>query len=37
MTDLHQTDDLRVLDWDGYRIINTFTFKKLGRPIFYEP
>lgn len=37
MADLHQTDDLRVLDWDGYRIINTFTFKKLGRPTFYEP
>lgn len=37
MADLQQSDDLRVLDWDGSRVINNFTFKSLGRPVLYEP
>lgn len=37
MEDLHQTDDLRVLDYDGYHIVNTFSFKELGKPVFHEP
>jgi hypothetical protein len=37
MEDLHQTDDLRVLDYDGYHIMNTFSLKALGRPLIYEP
>jgi hypothetical protein len=37
MEDLHQTDDLRVLDYDGYHIMNTFSLKELGRPLIYEP
>lgn len=37
MEDLHQTDDLRVLDYDGYHVVNTFSFKTLGKPVLYEP
>ncbi len=37
MEDLHQTDDLRVLDYDGYHVVNTFSFKRLGKPVLYEP
>lgn len=37
MEDLHQTDDLRVLDYDGYHVVNTFSFKTLGKPMMYEP
>jgi hypothetical protein len=36
MGDLHQTDDLRVLDYDGHHVFNNFTFKELGQPICYE-
>ena len=34
--DLYQTDDLRVLDYNGYAIMNKFSFKELGPPYFYE-
>jgi hypothetical protein len=37
MEDLHQSDDLRVLDYDGYHVVNTFSFKTLGKPVLYEP
>lgn len=37
MGDLHQDDDLRVLDYDGHRILNNFSLKELGPPIFHEP
>jgi hypothetical protein len=36
MGDLHQSDDLRVLDYDGHHIFNNFSIKELGTPIFYE-
>jgi hypothetical protein len=36
MGDLHQTDDLRVLDYDGHHIFNNFSIKELGTPVFYE-
>jgi hypothetical protein len=36
MSDLRQTDDLRVLDYDGHHIFNTISFKELGEPVFYE-
>ena len=36
MGDLHQTDDLRVLDYDGHHIFNNFSIKDLGTPVFYE-
>ena len=34
--DLHQTDDLRVLDYDGHHVFQSFSMKELGEPIFYE-
>ncbi len=37
MQDLHETDDLRVLDEDGARIFRLFTFSRLGAPILCEP
>lgn len=35
--DLAQTDDLRVLDFDGHHIYDLFRFCELGPPIFHEP
>ena len=37
MNDLHQTDDLRVLDYDGHRVFNNFTLSELKQPVYYEP
>ena len=34
--DLHQTDDLRVLDYDGHHVFYNFSFEELGTPIFFE-
>jgi len=36
MGDLHQTDDLRVLDYDGHRIFLNFSLRELGDPIFHQ-
>lgn len=36
MGDLYQTDDLRVLDYDGHHVFNSFTFEELGAPIYHE-
>ena len=36
MGDLHQNDDLRVLDYDGHHVFYKFSLKELGEPIFYE-
>lgn len=35
--DLHETDDLRVLDYSGERAFKNFSFKELSNPIFHEP
>jgi len=35
--DLNETDDLRVLDYNGERAFKSFSFKELGPPIYYEP
>jgi hypothetical protein len=35
--DLYQTDDLRCLDYNGYNILQNFSFKEMGKPIYYEP
>ncbi|MGB7913309.1 MAG: hypothetical protein WCF59_13925 [Desulfobaccales bacterium] len=35
--DLRQTDDLRVLDYDGHHIFLTFSFKELGKQFIHEP
>ena len=37
MGDLHQTDDLRVLDYDGHHVFNNFSLKELGQPVYHEP
>jgi hypothetical protein len=34
--DLHESDDLRVLDYSGERAFKSFSFKELGTPIYYE-
>jgi hypothetical protein len=33
---LNETDDLRVLDFDGQRIFKLFRFAELGTPIVHE-
>jgi hypothetical protein len=35
--DLHQQDDLRVLDYDGHHVFLNFDFCQLGEPICYQP
>jgi hypothetical protein len=35
--DLHETDDLRVLDYNGDRAFNTFNFSELGEAHIHEP
>lgn len=37
MNDLKQEDDLRVMDFDGRRIFQQFSFSEMGRPTFLEP
>jgi hypothetical protein len=37
MGDLNQTDDLRVLDYNGYNVFHNFTFSEMGKPIYHEP
>lgn len=34
--DLHESDDLRVLDYNGERAFKYFSFKELGSPIYIE-
>jgi hypothetical protein len=34
--DLHESDDLRVLDYSGERAYKNFSFKELGTPIYHE-
>ena len=36
MGDLHQTDDLRVLDYDGQHVFQNFSLKELGQPIYHD-
>ncbi|MBI9063509.1 MAG: hypothetical protein JEZ14_16120 [Marinilabiliaceae bacterium] len=36
MGDLHQTDDLRILDYDGHHVFYNFSLKELDAPIYYE-
>jgi hypothetical protein len=37
MHDLHQQDDLRVLDYDGHHVFNMFALKELGPAMVHEP
>jgi hypothetical protein len=34
--DLSQTDDLRVLDYNGQRALHLFTFDEMGMPMTHE-
>lgn len=34
--DLQETDDLRILDYEGCRAFGMFSFKELGEPKIYE-
>ncbi len=36
MGDLKQSDDLRVLDYNGHHVMNNFSFEEMGDLIFYE-
>jgi hypothetical protein len=36
MGDLYQTDDLRVLDYNGYNVFHSFSFKEMGKPLYHE-
>ena len=36
-SNLHETDDLRVLDFNGQRVFQLFRFDELGAPILQEP
>jgi len=35
--DLHETDDLRILDYNGERAFRLFRLAELGAPILHEP
>jgi len=35
--DLHESDHLRILDYEGNRALSLFSFEELGKPIFHEP
>ena len=34
--DLKQSDDLRVLDYDGHHVFNTFSLKKFGKAYVHD-
>ena len=36
MGDLKQTDDLRVLDYDGHHVFYNFALSELGPPVYHE-
>ena len=36
MQDLHQSDDMRILDYSGDRAFKNFSFKELGPPFYHE-
>jgi hypothetical protein len=35
--DLHESDDLRVLDYNGERAFRLFRLSELGHPVLHEP
>ena len=37
VNDLYETDDLRVLDYNGERAFGLFRLNELGSPVVYEP
>jgi hypothetical protein len=37
VNDLNQTDDLRVLDFNGHRAFELIPFGHFGKPVYHEP
>ncbi|MFC1553847.1 hypothetical protein ACFL7D_04360 [candidate division KSB1 bacterium] len=37
LNDVKQTNDLRVLDYNGYAVFYKFSFEEMGKPVMYEP
>jgi len=37
LNDLHETDDLRMLDFNGQRVFQLFRLDELGEPYLHEP
>ncbi|MBU0984288.1 MAG: hypothetical protein KKA42_10495 [candidate division Zixibacteria bacterium] len=37
INDVKQTDDLRVLDYNGHNVFYNFSFREMGEPFRYEP
>jgi hypothetical protein len=36
LDDLHQTDDLRVLDYNGYNVFYNFRFSEMEKPVYHD-
>ncbi|RJR54417.1 MAG: hypothetical protein C4576_00580 [Desulfobacteraceae bacterium] len=36
MGDLRQSDDLRVMDYNGYNVFYNFNFSEMSKPIYFE-
>jgi hypothetical protein len=36
LNDLKQSDDLRVLDYDGHHVFYNFSLNEVGQPVFHE-
>lgn len=36
MGDLRQSDDLRILDYDGHHVFYNFSLSELGPPVYHE-
>ena len=36
MGDLKQSDDLRVLDYNGHHVMSLFSFDEMGQPVYFE-
>lgn len=36
LEDLKQTDDLRVLDYNGYNVFYNFKFSEMGKAVYHE-
>lgn len=36
MGDLKQSDDLRVLDYNGHNVFYNFSFNEMGDPVYFE-
>jgi hypothetical protein len=36
LSDLKQTGDLRVLDYDGHHVFYNFSLNEIGKPVYHE-